>query len=128
MTIGAWIVCSILALLIIGGAFFISCDSSTTSKVITWVVAIILIVAMFGGVYWYFHSTASGQRKLTDQRSDLANGIERTITVYTATGNILAQYQGKIDIESDKDYVKFDWNGKRYIYYNCFVEAIATIP
>ena len=24
-------------------------------------------------------------------------------------------------------YVKFDFNGKRYIYYNCFVESIADI-
>ena len=24
-------------------------------------------------------------------------------------------------------YVKFDYNGNRYIYYNCFVESIADI-
>ncbi len=31
-----------------------------------------------------------------------------------------------IDIETnDGGYVKFDFDGKRYIYYNCFVETIA---
>ena len=40
----------------------------------------------------------------------------------------LATYNGKIDIETnDGGYVKFDFNGKRYIYYNCFVESIADI-
>lgn len=28
---------------------------------------------------------------------------------------------------NDGGYVKFDFNGKRYIYYNCFVESIADI-
>lgn len=27
----------------------------------------------------------------------------------------------------DGEYVKFDFDGKRYIYYNCFVESIADI-
>lgn len=31
------------------------------------------------------------------------------------------------DIKSDLNggYVKFDYDGKRYVYYNCFVETIA---
>lgn len=49
-------------------------------------------------------------------------GMQRTITVYTADGKELATYEGKIDIDTnDGGYVKFDFNGKRYIYYNCFV-------
>lgn len=40
----------------------------------------------------------------------------------------LATYEGKIDIETnDGGYVKFDYKGKRYMYYNCFVESIADI-
>lgn len=40
----------------------------------------------------------------------------------------LATYEGKIDIDTNNGgYVKFDFNGKRYIYYNCFVESIADI-
>lgn len=55
-------------------------------------------------------------------------GMQRTITVYTADGKELATYKGKIDIDTnDGGYVKFDLNGKRYIYYNCFVESIADI-
>lgn len=68
---------------------------------------------------------ASLSREWTDLKSDIGGGLNRTITVYTADGKVLAQYKGKIDIETkDGGYVKFDYNGKRYIYYNCFVETI----
>ena len=71
---------------------------------------------------------ASWDRMVTDMKSDMNDGMQRTITVYTADGKKLATYEGKIDIESnDGGYVKFDFNGKRYIYYNCFVESIADI-
>lgn len=90
----------------------------------TFVVAIVAMLVM----RWYFANTASGQRALTDQRSNLNNGIERTVTVYTANGDVIAQYEGKIDIAAnDGGYIKFDFDGKRYIYYNCFVETIAAL-
>lgn len=71
---------------------------------------------------------ASWDRAVTDMKSDVNGGMQRTITVYTADGKELATYEGKIDIDTnDGGYVKFDLNGKRYIYYNCFVESIADI-
>ena len=67
-------------------------------------------------------------KAVTDMKSDVNGGMQRTIAVYTADGKELATYKGKIDIDTnDGGYVKFDLNGKRYIYYNCFVESIADI-
>lgn len=72
--------------------------------------------------------TAQWERSVTDFKSNINGGMQRTITVYTADGKELATYEGKIDIDTnDGGYVKFDFNGKRYIYYNCFVESIADI-
>lgn len=71
---------------------------------------------------------ASWDRLVTDVKSDVSGGMQRTIKVYTANGDLIAEYNGKIDIEAnDGGYIKFDYNGKRYIYYNCFVESIAEI-
>ena len=130
MTIGGWVLFAFGCLLVIGFAIFtIVCNREKWWVII---ISIILALAICIGFYvigrWYFSSTASGIRAITDQRSELSNGIERTVTVYTGTGSIIAQYKGKIDIEMQEDYVKFDWEGKRYIYYNCFVETIANIP
>ncbi len=69
---------------------------------------------------------ASMDRLGTDIKSDMNGGLNRIINVYTADGKIIASYEGRIDIETnDGGYVKFDYDGKRYVYYNCFVETIA---
>lgn len=69
---------------------------------------------------------ASWDRAVTDMKSDIGGGLNRTIKVYTANGDLMAEYSGKIDLSmNDGGYVKFDYNGKRYIYYNCFIESIA---
>ena len=72
--------------------------------------------------------TAQCERSVTDFKRNINGGMNITITVYTADGKELATYKGKIDIdENDGGYIKFDFDGKRYIYYNCFVENIADI-
>lgn len=89
-------------------------------KILAVVLGLTLCLGMTGCASWY--------RAVTDMKSDLNGGMQRTITVYTADGKELATYKGKIDIGAyDGGYVKFDFNGKRYIYYNCFVESIADI-
>lgn len=130
MTIGGWILFALFALIIaIGGlALGIGIVESAAGRILTAIVSLALIIGLFCGIRWYYTNTASGQRALTDQKSELANGLNRTVTVYTADGNIIAQYEGIIDIEgNDGGYVLFDFEGKRYTYYNCFVESIADI-
>lgn len=129
MTIGGWVVFALLALCVVGGVIFImACWESTPGRVLTVILGIAVIVAILLGMFWWFNNTASGQRALTDQKSEFANGLERVVRVYTANGDIIAEYEGIIDIEgNDGGYVLFDYEGKRYIYYNCFVESIAEI-
>lgn len=89
-------------------------------KIVAVGMAVMLALGMTG--------CASLDRMVTDVKSDFAGGMQRTIKVYTANGDLLAGYEGKIDIDSNEGgYVKFDYDGKRYIYYNCFVESIADI-
>lgn len=129
MTIGGWIIFGVLCviLIIIGIAIAIACDN-LIDRILVPIIALILCIALYCGMNWYFENTASGQRALVDQHSEMANGLERTVTVYTANGEIIARYNGIIDIEgNDGGYVLFDFEGKRYTYYNCFVESIANI-
>lgn len=129
MTIVGWflfISLSLIALLV--GLFVAFVIENIAGKIVSIIVALLVILGLFFGMRWYFQNTASGQRALTDQKSNLDNGLERTVTIYTADGEIIAQYTGKIDIEgNDGGYVLFDYEGKRYTYYNCFVESIAEI-
>ena len=71
---------------------------------------------------------SSCERAMVDIKSDMGGGLERVVNIYTANGDLLAQYTGKIDLEmTEGGYLKFDLDGKRYVYYNCFVETIADI-
>lgn len=125
MTVSGWIVFAIFVAII--GVFGYAIYDST-ENVLAIVAAALAIALLLGGMLWYFNGTASGKRALVDQRSDFSNGMERTIKVYTADGNIIAEYTGKIDIEDNAGgYLLFDFEGKRYTYYNCFVESIAEI-
>ena len=130
MTIAGWILFVFFAIIIAttGLALGIDIVKSAAGRIFTAIISLVLIIGLFCGIHWYFNNTASGQRALTDQKSELANGLNRTVTVYTADGNVIAQYKGIIDIEgNDGGYVLFDFEGKRYTYYNCFVESIADI-
>jgi hypothetical protein len=129
MTVLGWIVFAfigaVLLLFAVVAAFSLE---STAARIIVPIVLGLATLGVFAGMLWYFSNTASGQRAMVDQQSDFRNGMNRIVKVYTANGDIIAEYEGFIDIEdNDGGYVLFDFNGKRYTYYNCFVESIAEI-
>jgi len=87
-----------------------------------------LIIGTFAGLHWYYTETAEGRRAVIDQQSNINNGLERTINILNADGEVIRTYTGVIDIEgNDGGYVVFDYNGRRYTYYNCYLESIADI-
>lgn len=96
MGVIGWVIFALLSLCIIGGMGWICLDPDIKRKWVIVLIAVFLIFAVYGGVHWYFTSTASGRRAVVDERSDLSNGLERTVTVYTADGNVIAQYSGKL--------------------------------
>ena len=88
--------------------------------------AIIFSIAI--GIGACCHNSQSIKRLGKDIKSDLGGGLDRTVTVYTADGEVLKAYKGKIDLETTEGgIVKFDLNGQRIMYYNCYVEVIENI-
>lgn len=129
MTIDGWIMFALIAGCLVFAAVWgaVLCEN-IAARITIPVICVLATIGLLIGMLWYFGNTASGQRAITDQKSDLENGLERVIRVYTADGNIIAEYEGIIDIEgNDGGYVLFDYQGKRYTYYNCLIESIAEI-
>ena len=129
MTIDGWIIFAIIAVLLILGAICgaVLCEN-IAARIMVPILCALATIGLLVGMLWYFGNTASGQRAMVDQQSDLGNGLDRIVRVYTANGDIIAEFEGTIDIEgNDGGYVLFDYEGKRYTYYNCFVESIAEI-
>lgn len=85
-------------------------------------IAFIAVALMFALVLC---GCTSIQRGLKDIDSDLSGGLDRVVTVYNANGEVLKTYEGKIDLApTEGGIVKFDLNGQRIMYYNCYVEVI----
>ena len=119
MTIGGWIGCIILVLLIMAllGALAYLCESKGAR--IFWIGAGIMIsAAVIVGMLFYYNFTASGKRAYKTQKSELQNGINRTVTVYDMEGDIIKIYSGKFDITYNSDRILFDdEQGKRHVIY-----------
>ena len=74
----------------------------------------IIVILLIGMLWWY-----SGKQAYKTQTLNLNSGIERTVEVYDATGNLIKQYSGKFDVDYKYDRIIFkDENGKRHtIFY-----------
>ena len=57
--------------------------------------------------------TASCSRWVKTQQSNFSGGMERTVTVYDYSGNVIAEYEGLIDIDYGDGRVLFDMDGRR---------------
>lgn len=86
-------------------------------KKIKYLVLILLAIVMCTGC-------ESWERTKKSWSSDIGGGLNRVINVYSYDGKLIATYEGKIDLEENEGKVLFDLNGKRYVYYNAFVEVI----
>lgn len=58
---------------------------------------------------------ASWKRGWKSFTSDVGNGLERTVTVYSYDGDVLGQWSGKFDVAETSTETYFDLDGKRVI-------------
>ena len=129
MTIGAWVVVIIIGvfgLSIAGVLLWIAVTTDGTYEkgpkigfsIAT--AAVVLVTALICGSFvWYRLNSESGRRALKDQQSNLSGGIERTVSVYDVNGQLIKEYSGKFDIETDREsYILFDdEDGNRHMIY-----------
>lgn len=81
------------------------------------IAALVLSCSMLVGLT----GCASWNRNWKSFTSDISGGLDRTVIVYSYTGEEICRYTGKIDIEQNDSKVLFDVNGKRVSLYNCVV-------
>ena len=117
MTVGGWIgfACLTVAILFMG---FLIGFAFGDGKImaITMIISAALVVFVLIGMLFYYNNTAAGKRAYKSQESNFNYGIERTVEVYDATGNLLKTYNGKFDIDYDDNRIIFDdENGKRHV-------------
>ena len=120
ITIGGWVIfiIGLIALLIGGGLMAYYMKKKETMKVILSVVSGVLLAALCIGGVLIYSGTEAGKRAYKDQESNFSGGIRRTVTVYDINGNLVKEYAGEFDVETENlpDYFLFDdEQGKRHI-------------
>ena len=121
ITIGGWvlivigIICAIAG---IGLAIYFASDGEPGAATAAAIIGLLVAAALIIGTIVY-SNTEAGKRAYKDQESNFSSGITRTVTAYDINGNIIEQYSGKFDVETDNNgYILFDdENGKRHIIY-----------
>lgn len=84
-----------------------------------------LVSCLLGASIIGLAGCASTQRACKSCNSDMAGGLNRVVNVYSLDGNLIASYEGLIDIDDNENgSIMFDLNGKRYVYYNAIIEVI----
>ncbi len=64
----------------------------------------------------------SVEREIKSIESEMGGGLERKITAYSYNGDVLYQYEGKVDVQMSESRVLFDTpEGKRVVLYNAIV-------
>lgn len=89
----------------------------------TLAIALVLSIAIGIGAAFFYAGTESGKAMIKSEKSGIS-GMDRIVRVYTADGTLLAEYEGRFNIEDENGGIMFDYDGKRHIYWNCFVESI----
>ena len=116
MTFGGWVLFIFLALCTLGlGVVVMFMFDTKTGWVVTLVITFIVILAMFGGFMFYYHNTESGQRAFKTQQSNFGGGLNRTVTVYSYSGDEIRSWTGKFDVTENDQETYFDIDGRRVI-------------
>lgn len=113
------IIIGICGLALTGLLFWGATQEQTGGYAIGAAVTFVLTLCLCFGIAWYQTNTEAGKRALKDEQSNLHGGITRTVEVYDVNGQMIKTYEGRFDIETDKDnYILFDdEDGNRHIIY-----------
>ena len=81
----------------------------------------IAVFALLATIVLALTGCASWSRAWKSFGSDVAGGLNRTVTVYSYDGDILGQWSGKFDVSESENETYFDVNGKRVIIHGGIV-------
>jgi len=122
MTGGAIIGLSVLTIVIISCVIALNNETKKKDKkgisIGVTLAGLLIIIGSWAIGIWYYNGTEAGKRALKTQESNFNGGIKRRVTVYDVEGDMIAEYEGKFDIEYDDDRILFDdEQGLRHIIY-----------
>jgi len=101
ITIGGWILVGFI--FIIGIIFSVMrfIDKEPGVGIVFIIATLIVTLGVMFFMNWYNTNTASGARSYNTYKSEMSNGIERTIDIYNAEGELRYHFEGTVDIDDE---------------------------
>ncbi|MCL2559945.1 MAG: hypothetical protein FWE07_05605 [Turicibacter sp.] len=103
--IGFWVLVVILGLVLafVAGAIGYTVFAKSTKKdAIAGILGLVFFgLTMLGGTWW-LNNTASGLRTRITWQAEINVGLNRTIQVFTATGELVYEYEGRFDVTQNE--------------------------
>jgi hypothetical protein len=81
----------------------------------------IAIIAIVAALVVALGGCASCSRGMKSWESNVSGGLERKVTLYSTTGEVIDAWDGKIDLSQSEDEVLFDLDGKRTVIHGGIV-------
>lgn len=87
------------------------------------IVCVLLLLTTVFSIGILLTGCESWDRGIKNVSSDIGGGLNRHVRVYSHTGELIAEYKGKIDIQENEygNKILFDLNGKRVVINNAIV-------
>lgn len=128
ITLGNWAAIILFSLLTLMLSLYISLVSAWHKRARHFIIPLCITIIVFSsilfGCHWYNTHTASGARAYKNYQSEIANGIDRTITILADDGMILYQHTGKFDVDITDNYLVFDEEGQRTVISKSYTTTI----
>ena len=111
--IAAWIATIVGVLVVVAGIYALATSGRRASydrKGFYWggIVAIVVGLVVAVGCMFWLYGTEAGARAQKSFQSSTGGGLTRVVTVYDMEGDQIAQYEGKFDVDANKERIIFD--------------------
>lgn len=111
--IGFWILVLVLgtiASVLIGGGigYVFSHYGSQKGHLIGFIVGVVIFAGSIFAGNWWLNNTASGLRTRITWQAEINVGLNRNIQVFTATGELVYEYEGRFDVDQNENRIILD--------------------
>ena len=128
LTIANWIIIAVIGLVGIGTVIYFFIEDFKIAGIVSIFITIAVCFATAFDISWYNSHTANGQRSYKDFKSNLNNGLNREITITAEDGRQIFHYEGKVDIETNGNYILFESeDGRRDMIYYGVTDTVLIV-
>jgi len=111
--IGFWFVLVVLMIILLACVWTIVYygfgeEKKSQISIVGSILSLIVIGGVIFGGVWWINNTAHGARMQLTWEAEMNVGLQRNVQVFTATGELVYEYQGRFDVDQNDNRIIID--------------------